>query len=108
MLLITITCVLLVSLCSGVGTSLLDWPHHNASLRNDDIPWSSLEELSQLEASRHGLLQAILGDPEELPQISTVILRIRIGKVAWFAVYICGNFSLTQYMVKLSFRPLHT
>ena len=64
MLLITITCVILVSLCSGVGTSLLDWPHHNASLRNDDIPWSSLDELSQLEASRHGLLQAILGDPE--------------------------------------------
>ena len=26
-----------------------------------------------------------------LPQICTVILRIRIGKVAWFAVYICGN-----------------
>ena len=26
------------------------------------------------------------------PQICTVILRIRIGKFAWFAVYIWGNF----------------
>ena len=35
---------------------------------------------------------------QKLPQICTVILRIRIGKVAWFAVYICGNFWVTQYM----------
>ena len=33
----------------------------------------------------------------KLPQICTVIFRIRIGKVAWFAVYICGNFWVTQY-----------
>ena len=35
---------------------------------------------------------------QKLPQICTVILRIRIGKVAWFAVYICGNFWVTQYI----------
>ena len=34
---------------------------------------------------------------QKLPQICTVILRIRIGKVAWFAVHICGNFWVTQY-----------
>ena len=33
-----------------------------------------------------------------LPQIFTVISRICIGKVAWFAVYICGNFWVTQYV----------
>ena len=39
---------------------------------------------------------------QKLPQICTVILRIRIGKVAWFAVYICGNFWVTQYfMIKV-------
>ena len=35
---------------------------------------------------------------QKLPQSCTVILRIRIGKVAWFAVYICGNFWVTQYL----------
>ena len=29
--------------------------------------------------------------PQKLPQIYTVIAYICIGKVAWFAVYICGN-----------------
>ena len=29
--------------------------------------------------------------PQRLPQIFTVIMYIWIGKVAWFAVYICGN-----------------
>ena len=29
---------------------------------------------------------------QKSPQICTVILRICIGKVAWFAVYICSNF----------------
>ena len=36
---------------------------------------------------------------QKLPQICTVILRIRIGKVAWFAVYICGKFWVTQYVL---------
>ena len=36
---------------------------------------------------------------QKLPQICTVIFRIRIGKVAWFAVYICGNFWVTQYHI---------
>ena len=35
---------------------------------------------------------------QKLPQIWTVILRIRIGKVVWFALYICGNFWVTQYI----------
>ena len=35
--------------------------------------------------------------PQKLPQIYTVIASIRIGKVAWCAVYICGNFWVTQY-----------
>ena len=34
---------------------------------------------------------------QKLPQIFTVIFRICIGKVAWFAVYICDNFWVTQY-----------
>ena len=29
--------------------------------------------------------------PQKFPQIYTVIAYIFIGKVAWFAVYICGN-----------------
>ena len=33
---------------------------------------------------------------QKLPQICTVILRFRIGKVPWFAVYICGKFLVTQ------------
>ena len=35
---------------------------------------------------------------QKLPQICTEILRICIGKVAWFAVYICDNFWVTQYV----------
>ena len=35
---------------------------------------------------------------QKLAQICTVILRIRIGKGAWFAVYIWGNFWVTQYV----------
>ena len=38
---------------------------------------------------------------QKLPQICTVILRIRIGKVAWFAVYIAvtsGSPSKEQYL----------
>ena len=38
---------------------------------------------------------------QKLPQICTVILRICIGKVAWFAVCICGNFWVTQYLLQL-------
>ena len=40
---------------------------------------------------------------KKLPQICTVILCICIGKVAWFAVYICGNFWVTQYVSWLRF-----
>ena len=35
---------------------------------------------------------------QKLPQICTVILRICIGNFAGFAVYICGNFWVTQYV----------
>ena len=35
---------------------------------------------------------------QKLPQIGTVMLRIHIRKVAGFAVYICGNFWVTQYV----------
>ena len=35
---------------------------------------------------------------QKLPQICTVILRIRIGKVAWFAVCICGILWVAQYV----------
>ena len=34
---------------------------------------------------------------QKLPQIFTVILRIFIGKVEWFAVYICDSSWVTQY-----------
>ena len=40
---------------------------------------------------------------QKLPQICTVILRICIGKVAWFAVYIFGNFWVTQYSLFLGY-----
>ena len=43
---------------------------------------------------------------QKLPQICTVFLRIRIGKVAWFAVYICGNFWVTQYFYLLLYLQL--
>ena len=36
---------------------------------------------------------------QKLTQIYTVNLRIRIGKVALFAIYICGNFWVTQYVL---------
>ena len=36
---------------------------------------------------------------QKFPQICTVILRICIGKVACFAVYICGIFGVTQYVI---------
>ena len=35
---------------------------------------------------------------QKLPQICTVIMRICVGKVVWFAVHICGNFWVTQYV----------
>ena len=35
---------------------------------------------------------------QKLPQICTAILRICIGQVAWFAVYICSNFWVTQFI----------
>ena len=41
--------------------------------------------------------------PQKLPQICTVIAYICIGKVAWFAVYICGNLWNAQY-VQPTFR----
>ena len=37
---------------------------------------------------------------QKLPQISTVILRICIGKVSVFAVCICCNFWVSQYIHK--------
>ena len=48
---------------------------------------------------------------QKLPQICTVILCIYIGKIAWFAVCICGNFSVAQYLLLQSaifaaFKPL--
>ena len=36
---------------------------------------------------------------QKLPQICAVILRICIEKVAWFAVYICSNFWVPQYIL---------
>ena len=36
---------------------------------------------------------------QKLPQICSAILRICIGNVAWFAVYTCGNFWVTQYIL---------
>ena len=46
---------------------------------------------------------------QKLPQICTVILCICIGKVAWFAVYICGNLWGTQYILTIYRQSyLHT
>ena len=36
--------------------------------------------------------------PQKLPQIYTVLAYICIGKVAGFAVYICGNIWNAQYL----------
>ena len=33
---------------------------------------------------------------QKIPQICTVILRICIGIVAWFAAFLCGNFWVTH------------
>ena len=40
---------------------------------------------------------------QKWPQIFTIILRFCIGKVAWFAVYICGNFWVTQYLPRTKY-----
>ena len=40
---------------------------------------------------------SLTGWPRSYLQICTVILRIRIGKVAWFAVYVCNNFWVPKY-----------
>ena len=42
----------------------------------------------------------VLGDPEVTANLYC-ILRICIVKVAWFAVYICGNFWVTQHITQL-------
>ena len=42
---------------------------------------------------------------QKLTQICTVFLRICIGKVAWFAVYIRANFWVTQYISILLGNP---
>ena len=54
------------------------------------------KKVFEYNARTHGLL----GDPEGTANLYCVILRICIGKVAWFAVYICGNFWVTQYVRK--------
>ena len=41
---------------------------------------------------------------QKLPQICTVILRIRIGKDEWFSVYICGNLWVTQHCIDVHER----
>ena len=42
--------------------------------------------------------------PQKLPRIYTVIAHICIGKVAWYAVYICGNICkiLTMFNIYLN------
>ena len=72
--------------------------------------WFSISGLNQqsyglyilVKQSEHEIShnKEIYWETQELPQICTVILRIRIGKVALFAVYISGNFWVTQYIVQ--------
>ena len=50
----------------------------------------------KLELFIIGIIEEPHWVPQKLPQICTVILRIHIGKVAWFVGYICGNFWVTQ------------
>ena len=49
---------------------------------------------------------------QKLPQNSAAILRICIGKVAGFAVYICDNFWVTQWILiqlfSIGFLPFST
>ena len=56
--------------------------------------------------------QNVFNMTQKLPQICTVILPIRIGKAAWFSVYICGNFWISQYygvqFVKVSWARFST
>ena len=61
-------------------------PHHGLTLGvadPDPTPW--------LETC-FGYGPGTYWVPQKLPQIYTVIAYICIGKVAWFAVYICGNY----------------
>ena len=53
----------------------------------------------------HALLKNLWAT-HKLPQICTVIFRIRIGKVVWFAVYICGNHRVTQYYMSKKYFPI--
>ena len=52
-----------------------------------------------ISVSQPGCYIYIYWMTQKLPQICTAILRICIGKVARFAVYICGNFWVTQYIL---------
>ena len=45
--------------------------------------------------------------PQKLPQIYTLIACICIGKVARFAVYICGNIWNAQYIFRGIFIPVN-
>ena len=51
--------------------------------------WDSLQHLGGSRGPLYWVTQKLL-------QCCTVILRICIGKVAYFAVYICSNFWVTQ------------
>ena len=64
-----------------------------------DIPWDTTDQGNQnFFLLTPWLLYWVT---QKLPQTCTVIVRIRFGKVAWFAVYICGNFWVTQYIFYL-------
>ena len=71
--------------------SLENWHTQNRAVLHSD----SKIEISCCKPTLHGIVTYWV--TQKLPQICTLILRIRIGKVAWFAVYICGNFWVTQY-----------
>ena len=76
----------------SIGTLHLRTHKHKSSLTGKYWICSILELCKAFDNAMYWVTQ-------KLPQICTVILRILIGKVAWFAVYICGNFWVTQYFL---------
>ena len=68
------------------------WDYSWYTANFDSTPW-----IYSILAYMRTAIAVIYWVTQKLPQICTVILRICVCKVAWFAVYICGNFWVTQY-----------
>ena len=68
----------------------------NWMISKDYLTNSRVMESTNVEGKDHGTY-GTYWVTQKLPQICLVIVCIRVGEIAWFAVYICGNFCVTQY-----------